>query len=123
MSIVVTAAETLPRKGTRGIEVTFKDGDLEVIPSSIKYTLTNRPPFGVDATVINLIERVSVTPSTTVVFVLSGDDLDFLASEEGQKYAHRALLVEWVYNSVKLGNNIPDRLQYNFDVEDTAYKG
>ena len=89
----------------------------EAIPSSIKWTLTTAD----GQTIINNKERVEVaTPAASTEILLSGDDLQILESEAGEKYAVRKLTVEAEYFS-DMGNNLPLNGEKTFKVKNLAY--
>lgn len=122
MAIIFKAPKKFPRKGTRGIKITWRDTDTTpVTPSSVKWTLTNHPPHDIVPDVINSKEDVSETPGTTNTIVLSGDDLDFLTNEAGEDDIDRVLLVEWEYDSSTLGTGITDYFEYHFTVQNFSH--
>lgn len=122
MGVMITATEVFPRKGVRGIEITFKDTDLSlVVPTAINWTLTNRPGRGIVSTTINSRDAVFVTPASTITIVLNNLDLDFLTAEGNPSSVDRALLVNWSYNSVTLGNGVADNFQYNFQISNFSH--
>ena len=69
-------------------------------PDVIIYTLTN-----VEGTIINSKEAVSVTPSTSVNIILSGNDLAMQTGESGP--VERVFTLEAVYDSSTDGNDLP----------------
>lgn len=107
-----------PEEGVIGIQVDFTDeAGVDLTPTSITWTLTNRPAHGVVATVINGREDEVFTPaSNSITITLSGDDLAFLADESGA-FVERVLTVKFVYDS-DLGDDLPGRAQCVFFVED-----
>ncbi len=123
--MAVTTFETVsfPEEGVRGVQVVFKDeDDAAVTPNAdtIKWTLTDNPPIGTTATIINSREQVAITSASTITIVLEGDDLAFQASEASQHYAERVLLVEYQYDGT-IGNNLDDKAQYQFKIENLKY--
>lgn len=119
MAITTFADETFPEKGTRGIVVSFFDeDDNPVTPNSgtIKWSLIKKPVHGETPVVVNDRENVVVTSASSVTIVLSGDDLQILPEEKNQELAERVLCIEWEYNST-LGNNLPEKAQYEFKIE------
>lgn len=68
-------------------------------PQSATWTLTDRA-----GNVINSRSAVSVTPGTSIIVLLSGNDLAIAAGDDGR----RALLLEWIYDS-SLGNDLPGK--------------
>lgn len=122
MGVMITATEVFPRRGVRGIEVTFKDTDLSLVtPTAIDWTLTNRPGRGIVSTTINSRDAVVVTPASSITIVLNNLDLDFLTAEGNPSFVDRALLVHWTYNSATLGNGVADYFQYNFTISNFAH--
>lgn len=118
MAVIIKASERFPRSGTRAVTVAFKDTDgSAVTPDTVTWTLTNRSEFGTAPSIINLRDAVSVTPSTTVNIVLTGLDLAFLTGEKGCETVQRLLLIEYVYDSATMGNNVPDKIQYEFEIQ------
>ena len=70
-----------------------------VTPQSATWTLTDAA-----GNVVNSRSAVSITPASTIVVVLSGNDLSITAGDDGR----RALLLEWVYDS-SLGRDLPGK--------------
>lgn len=90
------------RKSTYIINFIPKDENGDVItPDSVTYTLMDK-----HETVINSLEDVVVTPDTSMDVILSGDDLDFQASEKGTYEALRHFTVTAQYDS-SLEDNVP----------------
>lgn len=100
----------IPEKGGFGVLVAFTDYDgAAVTPVSATWTLSDT-----DGNVINGRNQVAITSlSTSVTIVLSGDDLALSAGAG----TTRVLTVEYVFNS-KLGNNLPNKKQGKFEIED-----
>lgn len=120
MAVTTFSSELFPEEGVRGIKVVFTDDDgVAVVPNAgtIKWSLTNKVDRDTAPTVINSRENVVVTSASTIYITLSGDDLALLAAEVDSAQADRILLVEWQYNSTNLGNNITDKAQFRFAVE------
>lgn len=79
-----------------------------VTPDSLTWTLTT-----VNGTVINERSAVSVTPASTVIIVLSNNDLAFQTGESAQTRQLRVLTIEGEYDS-SLGSNLSLREEYRF---------
>jgi hypothetical protein len=122
MAITNFADEPFPEEGTRGVQMTFRDEDGNLIaPVTLFWTLTNRPGIGVDPTVINSREQIEIpSPSSVETIVLSGDDLAYLPAEVNGSVAKRMITVEFTYNSA-LGADLPETVQYGFSVENFRY--
>jgi len=119
MAVTVDYTEVFPERGTRGIQITFKnsDGD-EVVPDSATYSLTTAPFYRDEAVVINGLDSINIGGlSSTITIIVSGDDLQILNDEVEYKYVRRALLVEYIYDDPNLGTGVSDKLQYLFRVE------
>lgn len=113
----------LSEQGTGVIQIVFTDeDDTLVIPNAgtITWTLTNNPPSGTAATIINSREQVAITTASTINVVLEGDDLAFLAGETNDYFAERVLTVEFQYDSnVQAG--LDDKKQHVFKIENMKY--
>ena len=83
-------------------------------------TLTNNPPQGGTATIINSREQVAITSAATINIVLEGDDLQMLTAEAENRFAQRAILVEYQYDS-SVQSNLDDKQQHFFKVENLRY--
>lgn len=93
-------------QSTFAVEVSFFDETgAALIPTAVTWTLTDNTKV-----VVNGRVAVSITPASTVIIVLSGDDLII-----GQHDKGRYLLIEATYNST-LGSNLPLRDQVFFEV-------
>lgn len=77
-----------------------------VTPLTITWKLTDRA-----GTVINSRTAVSVTPASTVSFLLTGDDLSIAGTD-----ARRVLTLAWTYNST-MGSGLTGREQAFFSIE------
>ncbi|MCP4475402.1 MAG: hypothetical protein GY821_12720 [Gammaproteobacteria bacterium] len=125
--MAVTTFETapFPEQGGRGVRVVFTDDDgIAVVPNTgtIQWTLTNRPTNReVTPTVINSREQVDIASASTIYILLEGDDLAIQTGEENEASVERVLTVEFQYNSTNLGNNVDDKAQYIFKVENMYY--
>lgn len=119
MTVTVDYTEIFPERATRGVEITFKDSDGNaVVPNSASWSLTTAPSYRDQGVVINNRDSVSIAGlSSTITLVLSGADLQILNDEVEYKYVRRALLVEYNYDDPNLGNNVADKLQYIFRLE------
>lgn len=119
MSVTVDYTEIFPERGTRGVEVTFYDSDdNEVVPNSANWSLTTAPSYRDQGVVVNNRDSVNISGlSSTITIILSGADLQILNDETEYKYVRRALLVEYNYDDPNLGNNVSDKLQYIFRLE------
>lgn len=82
-----------------------------VTPQSATWTLTDNA-----GNVVNSRSAVSITPASTIVVLLSGDDLALLTTYSGQQ---RALLLEWVYDS-SLGSDLPGKEVVYFTITPLA---
>lgn len=121
MSTIIDHNEVFPEEGTRGIEITFKDSNGDaVVPNSVEWSLTTAPSLRDEGEVINGRDAVNFDSEdldTTILIVVSGDDLAIRAEEQSDRYVRRALLVEYNYDDPKLGNNTKDSIQYLFRIE------
>ena len=96
---------------------TDEDGDA-VTPSACTWTLTD-----LSGDVINSRAQVAVSSlSSSVSIVLSGADLQILATEEDQELAYRYLVVEATYTS-SLGAGMPLKDEIFFTVRNLHYVG
>lgn len=119
MSVTVDYTEIFPERGTRGIEITFKDSDGNaVVPNSASWSLTTAPSYRDEGVIVNSRDGVSIGDlSSTITIILSGADLQILEGEAEYRYVRRALLVEYNYDDANLGDAIDDKLQYIFRLE------
>lgn len=85
-------------------EVKNQDGDPQV-PSSLSWTLTD-----LDGNIINNREEVTIVASDTFHIVLYGDDLNIEDSYT------RVITVDGEYDSIEYGNNLPVRVQAQFNI-------
>lgn len=106
-TITVMPAE----KGTAKVTVaSFKDeSDTAVTPTAITWTLTDRL-----GNVINSRSAVTVTPATSVSFLLTGNDLAI-----GDNGRQRTITIAATYNST-LGSGLIARAQAHFTIEEFA---
>lgn len=121
MAITMFASESFPRGGTRTVQISFTDESGAVLvpnASTIKWTLTNKVSFSDTPTIINLREKVDIASSSTIYITLVPADLEFLDDEEG--IAFRVITVEYEYDGV-YGNDLKDKFQYIFALEDLIY--
>lgn len=121
MAITMFASESFPRGGTRTVQISFTDeAGVALIPnaSTIKWTLTDKVSFSDTPTIINAREKVGISSSSTIYITLESSDLEFLDEEEG--IAFRVLTVEYEYDGV-YGDNLKDKFQYIFALEDLIY--
>ena len=81
MVILTTNAEELDTYQIT-IEFTDLDGDA-VIPNAITYTLARY-----DGTVVNSREDVSLTPASSIDFILTGDDLQIFDDDKEDLYRY-----------------------------------
>ena len=116
---------TFPEKGIRGIKVVFTDDDGNaVVPNTdtIKWTLTDRPANqSTTTTIINSREQIDIASASTIYIVLEGDDLALQSGELSEGTVERVLTVEYQYDSTNLGNNVDDKAQYVFRIENMYY--
>ena len=119
MAVTIDYTEIFPEKATRGIEITFRNSEgNEVVPNSASWSLTTAPSYRDQGVVINDRDGVNLTGlSSTILLILSGDDLQILFDEVEYRYLRRALLVEYEYDDPKLGNGVADKIQYLFRIE------
>ena len=76
-----------------------------VVPNSVTWTLLNG-----DGQIVNSRSEVSVTPASSIVIVLSGDDLDL---DDGET---RKIRIDAVYDSTN-GTNLPLKDSETFAIE------
>jgi len=102
----------LNEEASGGIQVSFTDTDgTPVTPNAgLTWTLTDT-----SGTVINAREDVAISEDTTVIVVLTADDLAIQGTDGDEK---RVITVEGTYNSSTLGNNAPIKEQATFMVRD-----
>lgn len=109
-TITVTPAE----KSTAQVSISaFYDTSTPpaaITPTAITWTLTDRR-----GTVINARTAVSVTPASSVAFLLTGDDLAVTTATSTERH----LLITWTYNST-LGNGLTGRAVAVFEIEQLA---
>ena len=122
MAVTTFADEVFPEEGTRVISCSFTDEDGNAVtPDSIAWTLTKRKKYqGDTASIINSREGVSETPASTIYIVLTGDDLALLTAEAEEAFVERVLSVSYVYDST-YGNNLTNKAQYVFRIENADY--
>lgn len=107
---MATTINIMPaEEGTAKVTVSgFTDeSGVSVTPNAITWTLTDRR-----GNVINSRSAVSVTPASSVSFLLTGDDLAI-----GTYGKQRTLMISATYDSL-LGNDLVARVQANFTIED-----
>jgi hypothetical protein len=94
----------------------FKDeSGATVTPKTVAWTLTDAK-----GAVVNGRSAVSVTPATTVSFLLSGLDLAVDGTGVTLFGRHRKIWLEWTYDS-SLGSDVPGRDEVTFKVFDAVY--
>lgn len=104
--------EYFPEEGAGGVRVNFTDTNgTAVAPNTLTWSLLD--PNG---NILNSREDVTITPAASVVIILTGDDLAFLAGESGN--ALRFLLLKGTYHSSTLGNDVPLRAQCGLYISD-----
>jgi len=105
--------EKATESSTYIITVAFKDADgTPVTPTTCLWTLSDTK-----GTVLNLRDRVSVTPTgTSYDFVLSGDDLLYAV---GLSKGTRVFTVEGTYTS-SYGAGLPYRSEVAFEILNTV---
>lgn len=113
-TIISTKAQ---EESTYIITCAFTDeDDNAVTPDSIEWTLTDS-----SGTVINEREQVEIlVPAASVDIVLSGDDLQILATEAARTEVNRRFIVEAVYDS-DASNDLPLKAEMAFVVENLTY--
>ena len=95
-------------RSTFVVTASFTDENGEpVTPTTLQWTLTD-----LEGNVINNRSQVSITPSSTVDIVLSGDDLAL----QGDSPEMRVLTIEGTYNST-LGTGLPLKESVKFIVD------
>lgn len=82
-----------------------------VTPSAISWTLTT-----LSGVVVNGKEAQSLTPATTIEFMISGADLALPSSGDRK----RVVTVSFTYAST-LGPSVTSRVQAEFEIEKFAY--
>lgn len=89
-------------KSHMGIVAAFKDenGDA-VVPDSIQWTLTDE-----NGTIVNGRQDESITPASSAMIVLKGDDLQILTEETSNNAVWRILTIDAQISS-DLGTNLP----------------
>jgi len=107
---MATTITTMPaEEATAKVTVSgFTDeSGASVTPSAIAWTLTDRA-----SNIINSRSAVSVTPASTVSFLLTGDDLAV-----GNNGRRRVLTISAIYDS-SLGTGLVAREQAYFSIEE-----
>jgi len=104
-TITVMPAEKATAKVT--VSSFTDESDTAVTPTAITWTLTDRL-----GNVINNRSAVSVTPASSVSFLLTGNDLAI-----GDNGKQRVITIAATYNST-LGNGLIARAQAYFTIED-----
>lgn len=103
-TITVTPAEEATAKVT--ISGFTDESGASVTPTALTWTLTDR-----SGNVINSRSAVSLTPASSVSFLLTGDDLSI-----GNYGKQRVLTITATYDS-DLGSDLIAREQANFSIE------
>lgn len=119
--MIIESEEVLVKNGTSILTILLKDeNDVAVVPvsDSVKWNLINRPKYGETPTVINNRSNVAIASASTLNITLSGSDLSFLTTELSNKQVRRILIISYLYNSAN-GNNLSDKVQYEFKIENT----
>jgi hypothetical protein len=108
-NLITELAQKAAEEGTYAVTVSyFDEAGAAVTPNTAAWTLTDT-----SGVVINeRADETIVTPATSNVIVLSGDDL--IIGSHGVK---RHLLITGTYDS-SLGDDLPFRAQVNFEIED-----
>ena len=91
--------------GSYFITAAFSDDDGAFTPNTITWSLSDQA-----GNIINSREDVSITPDTSVIIVLGAADLSV---SDGY---YRLITIDYVYNSVTYGNNLPDNAQAKFNI-------
>lgn len=103
---MITLSKTAADEGTYVITCTFTDADgSAVTPNTLTWDLTDSA-----RATINSRTAVSVSPSTSVDIVLSGDDLDYSDGVE------RIFSIEGDYDSSTYGSSLPIKEQAKFNI-------
>ena len=93
--------------GTYIITCKFTDADgSSATPITLEWNLKDS-----SGNTINNRTGVTISPSSSVSIVLSGDDVDY---SDG---VHRVFSIEGTYNSSTYGNGLPIKGQAKFDIE------
>ncbi len=122
MAVRIYASELFPEKGARGVQIAFTDdAGNPVVPNSITWTLTDVPELGSTPTVINSRLNVSATPASTIVIALEGDDLAVQTGEENLSTVLRLITVNYQYDSVNMGINQDDKVEFQFGIRNAYY--
>jgi hypothetical protein len=82
---------------------------LEIVPTSLTYTLTNSV-----GTVVDGLELVTLTPALTVSWVIYGDSLAILSSTDN---GWRVVVIEGTYTDADYGAGIPIKEAARFRIE------
>lgn len=99
-------------EGTFVVTAEFTDEDgAAMTPTTIVWSLVDD-----DGQVINNLDQESITPGESVDIVLSGDDLQILASETDQDYVRRVVVIEATYSS-SYGSGLALKEQVGFVLE------
>ncbi len=95
-------------QGTYVVVASFYDeAGAPIVPKTAAWTLTDE-----DGAVINSRSAVALTPAAAIPVVMSGNDLK---RSDGTT---RVLLVAAVYDSLTLGNDLPLKAEFWFEVAD-----
>ena len=101
----------IPEGGSFGVQLDFTDTDgSAVVPVSLSWSLVDQREV-----VINSREDVAITPASSVVITVSGDDNKIVNLSSDIEMRH--IVVEGVYNSTTLGNNLPFKKQITYQVK------
>ena len=114
MAIVIND-EYAEEKDTFGITVAFTDGDNSgVTPNAgLNWSLVDG-----DGTVINNRTAITISPASSVLIVLSGNDLQFQSDESTAVKRH--LHIAGTYDSLLFGSGVSLNKEVQFTLHDTS---
>lgn len=93
-------------ESTGTFQVTFRDEQNALtVPTDVAWTLSDSL-----GNIINSKKQVPVTPASSVLIVVSGDDLALVDDTDN---GERRLLIEWTYDSLS-GSGLPGKEEVRF---------
>jgi len=115
MPTTITSETAAVEESTFVVTAAFTDAaGSAVTPATLNWTLTDTA-----LNIINSRSVVSITPSTSVDIVLTGDDLAFQSGETG-KYARRIITLQGTYDSTE-GSGLHIKDECRFSIINLAY--